>query len=174
MQEINASSDKISKIVSVIDGIAFQTNILALNAAVEAARAGEAGLGFAVVADEVRNLAQRCAQAAKDVTGLIEASINTANDGRSKLQQVADAVGAITEKAAKVKTLIGEVTHGTTDQARGIEQVASTIVQMQKVTQTTAAHAVESATASRDLGEQSATLGRVVTKLTSMVGGGRG
>src|SRR6202011_3561146 len=96
MREIGASSGKISKIIKVIDEIAFQTNILALNAAVEAARAGEAGMGFAVVADEVRNLAQRCAQAAKDTAVLIEESITKSNDGKTKVDQVAMAIRAIT------------------------------------------------------------------------------
>ena len=92
MKQINASSDKISKIIKVIDEIAFQTNILALNAAVEAARAGQAGAGFAVVADEVRNLAQRSAQAAKDTASLIEESIATSCEGSAQLQKVADVV----------------------------------------------------------------------------------
>ena len=89
MKEIGNSSNKIARIIKVIDEIAFQTNILALNAAVEAARAGEAGLGFAVVADEVRNLAQRCAQAARDTAGLIEDSIATSRDGNARLDQMA-------------------------------------------------------------------------------------
>ena len=114
MGDIKASSDKVAKIIKVIDEIAFQTNILALNAAVEAARAGEAGMGFAVVADEVRNLAQRCAQAAKDTAALIEESIVKSNDGKTKVDQVAVAIRAITEESAKVKTLVDEVSLGST------------------------------------------------------------
>ena len=172
MNEINASSDKISKIIKVIDEIAFQTNILALNAAVEAARAGEAGMGFAVVADEVRNLAQRCAQAAKDTAGLIEESISKSSDGKTKLDQVATAVRSITESATKVKTLVDEVKLGSEEQARGIEQVAKAITQMEKVTQTTAANAEESASASEELSAQSDTLRAIVARLNGMVGGG--
>ena len=100
MKEIDASSNKIARIIKVIDEIAFQTNILALNAAVEAARAGEAGLGFAVVADEVRNLAQRCAQAARDTAALIEESIETSRDGNARLDQMAGAVRSMTENAS--------------------------------------------------------------------------
>src|SRR4051794_41479585 len=94
MKEINSSSEKISKIIRVINEIAFQTNILALNAAVEAARAGEAGMGFAVVADEVRSLAQRSAQAAKDTAALIEESISRSREGSTKLQNVAGTIRA--------------------------------------------------------------------------------
>jgi len=172
MNEINASSEKIGKIIKVIDEIAFQTNILALNAAVEAARAGEAGMGFAVVADEVRNLAQRCAQAAKDTAGLIEESISKSNDGKTKLDQVAKAVASITGSATKVKTLVDEVKLGSEEQARGIEQVAKAITQMEKVTQTTAANAEESASASEELSAQSDTLRAIVARLNGMVGGG--
>jgi len=172
MNEINASSDKISKIIKVIDEIAFQTNILALNAAVEAARAGEAGMGFAVVADEVRNLAQRCAQAAKDTAGLIEESIAKSNDGKSKLDLVATAVRSITASADKVKLLVEEVKLGSEEQSRGIEQVAKAITQMEKVSQTTAANAEESASASEELSAQSDTLRAIVVRLNGMVGGG--
>ncbi|HUO31407.1 MAG TPA: methyl-accepting chemotaxis protein [Bryobacteraceae bacterium] len=172
MNEINTSSGKISKIIKVIDEIAFQTNILALNAAVEAARAGEAGMGFAVVADEVRNLAQRSAQAAKDTAGLIEESIANSNDGKAKLDSVATAVRSITASAGKVKTLVDEVKVGSEGQARGIEQVAKAISQMEKVTQTTAANAEESASASEQLSSQSESLRAVVVRLDRMVHGG--
>ena len=140
MGDIKASSDKVAKIIKVIDEIAFQTNILALNAAVEAARAGEAGMGFAVVADEVRNLAQRCAQAAKDTAALIEESIVKSNDGKTKVDQVAVAIRAITEESAKVKTLVDEVSLGSQEQTRGIEQVAKALTQMEQVTQQSAAN----------------------------------
>jgi methyl-accepting chemotaxis protein/methyl-accepting chemotaxis protein-1 (serine sensor receptor) len=172
MGEINTQSDKISKIIKVIDEIAFQTNILALNAAVEAARAGEAGMGFAVVADEVRNLAQRCAQAAQDTAALIEESISKSNDGKVKVDQVAVAIRTITEESAKVKTLVDEVNLGSQEQARGIEQIGKAISQMEQVTQKTAANAEESASAAEELNAQSETLKGIVERLTSMVGGG--
>jgi len=172
MNEINASSDKISKIIKVIDEIAFQTNILALNAAVEAARAGEAGMGFAVVADEVRSLAQRCAQAAKDTAGLIDESIAKSNDGKSKLDLVAVAVKSITASADKVKLLVEEVKLGSEEQSRGIEQVAKAVAEMEKVSQNTAASAEESASASEELSAQSNTLKGIVRELNAMVGGG--
>lgn len=171
MGQIKTSSDKISKIIKTIDEIAFQTNILALNAAVEAARAGEAGMGFAVVADEVRNLAQRCAQAAKDTAALIEESIANSNDGKTKVDQVAVAISAVTDEAGKVKTLVDEVSLGSQEQARGIEQVAKTVAQMEQVTQKTAASAEESASAAEELTAQSETLKDVVERLTNLVGG---
>jgi len=160
-----------SKIIKTIDEIAFQTNILALNAAVEAARAGEAGMGFAVVADEVRNLAQRCAQAAKDTAALIEESIAKSNDGKTKVDQVAVAIHAITEESGKVKTLVDEVNLGSQEQARGIEQIGKAITQMEQVTQRTAANSEESAAAAEELNAQSETLKDVVVRLSAMVGG---
>jgi methyl-accepting chemotaxis protein len=171
MHEITSSSDKISKIIKVIDEIAFQTNILALNAAVEAARAGEAGMGFAVVADEVRNLAQRSAQAAKDTAALIEESISKSNEGSTKLQQVTKVIQAITERAAKVKTLVDEVNLGSQEQARGTEQISKAIAQMDRVTQSTAANAEESASASEEMSAQAEALGHIVVQLRSLVGG---
>jgi len=172
MGDINSQSGKIAKIIKVIDEIAFQTNILALNAAVEAARAGEAGMGFAVVADEVRNLAQRSAQAARDTAELIEESIAKSRDGKVKVDQVAAAIRAITEEFGKVKILVDEVNHGSEEQTRGIEQVAKAVLQMQQVTQTTAAGAEEGAAAAEELNAQSETLKAVAVRLTAMVGGG--
>jgi len=172
MHDINASSEKISKIIKVIDEIAFQTNILALNAAVEAARAGEAGMGFAVVADEVRNLAQRCAQAARDTTGLIDESIGMASEGSRRVDQVVDAIRIVTENANKVKSLIEEVSSGSREQANGIEQVAKTLTEMGQVTQRTAASAQEGAAASTELTGLSAGMKRSATRLRALVGGG--
>jgi len=171
MQEINASSDKIAKIIKVIDEIAFQTNILALNAAVEAARAGEAGMGFAVVADEVRSLAQRSAQAARDTASLIEESIAKSNDGKTKVDQVAVAIRGITEESGKVKVLVDEVSMGSQEQARGLEQIAKAITQMEQVTQRTAASAEESASAAEELTAQSEAVKDVLERLTAMIGG---
>ena len=170
MKDINTSSEKISKIIKVIDEIAFQTNILALNAAVEAARAGEAGMGFAVVADEVRNLAQRCAQAAKDTAGLIEESIAKSSEGSTKLDEVTASIRSITESSSKVKTLVDEINLGSQEQSRGIEQVAKAISQMEQVTQKNAANAEESASAGEELSAQSDTLRGIVERLTGMVG----
>ena len=170
MGEINTQSGKISKIIKVIDEIAFQTNILALNAAVEAARAGEAGMGFAVVADEVRNLAQRCAQAAKDTASLIEESIVKSNSGQTTVDQVTAAIRSITAESAKVKTLVDEVSLGSDEQAKGIDQIGKAITQMEQVTQKTAATAEESASAAEELNAQSETMKEVVDRLTDMLG----
>ena len=170
MAEINASSEKISKIIKVIDEIAFQTNILALNAAVEAARAGEAGMGFAVVADEVRNLAQRCSQAAKDTALLIEESIANSNGGKVKVDLVGQAISVITHESKHVKTLVDEVNLGSEEQARGIDEIGKTIVQMERVTQKVAATAEETASAAEDLNTQSESLRRLVGQLADMLG----
>jgi methyl-accepting chemotaxis protein len=170
MGEIGTSSNKIARIIKVIDEIAFQTNILALNAAVEAARAGEAGLGFAVVADEVRNLAQRCAQAARDTAGLIEDSIATSRDGNARLDQMAGDVRGMTESATQVKSLVDEVNMGSQEQARGMEQIARAVMQMEQVTQRTAASAHESASAGADLNNHANALRTLVHEMREMVG----
>jgi len=170
MKEIDASSNKIARIIKVIDEIAFQTNILALNAAVEAARAGEAGLGFAVVADEVRNLAQRCAQAAKDTAGLIEESIATSRHGNAQLDQVAQAVRSMTDNSVRVKSLVDEVNLGSQEQARGMDHIAQAVIQMEHVTQKNAAAAQDGATAGSELDHHAAMLRGLVREMRQMVG----
>jgi methyl-accepting chemotaxis protein/methyl-accepting chemotaxis protein-1 (serine sensor receptor) len=170
MHSINASSEKISKIIRVIDEIAFQTNILALNAAVEAARAGDAGLGFAVVADEVRSLAQRCAQAAKDTSELIEESVTRSMEGKSKLDEVSASISKVVVNAAQIRRLAEEVKQGSSEQANGIEQIARTVVQMQQVTQSTAASAEEGASAGEEMSSQAESLRHSAQLLQSLVG----
>ncbi len=170
MGEIKTQSEKISKIIKVIDEIAFQTNILALNASVEAARAGEAGMGFAVVADEVRNLAQRCAQAARDTAALIEESIAKSNGGKAKVDQVAGAIHEISEASVRVGSLVNEVNLASQDQARGNQQVGESIAQMDRMTQRAAATAQNSAAAAEELNTQSAALRAIVERLADMVG----
>jgi methyl-accepting chemotaxis protein/methyl-accepting chemotaxis protein-1 (serine sensor receptor) len=171
MQEINSSSDKIAKIIKVIDAIAFQTNILALNAAVEAARAGEAGMGFAVVADEVRSLAQRSAQASKDTAALIEESIASSRGGKARLENVSGVMRSITAAAEQVKKLVDEVSSGSQEQTRGIEQIAKAVAHMDQTTQTTAATAEEGASAAEELSAQAQTMGQAVRQLRALVDG---
>ena len=169
MSEINASSGKISKIIKVIDEIAFQTNILALNAAVEAARAGEAGMGFAVVADEVRNLAQRSAQAAKDTASLIQESIQRSGEGSAKLDLVTEAIRAVTGSTVQVKGLIEEVSLGAREQNRGIELISASVREIEQVTQAAAASTEESAAAGEELTAQAENLRVSVARLRSLV-----
>jgi methyl-accepting chemotaxis protein/methyl-accepting chemotaxis protein-1 (serine sensor receptor) len=171
MQGIKSSSEKVVKIIKTIDEIAFQTNILALNAAVEAARAGEAGMGFAVVADEVRSLAQRSAVAAKDTASLIEEAIQNSNQGAARLDQVAEAIRAITESSSKVTNLVDEVSESSKQQTVGIDQTSAAVTQVSKVTQTAAASAEESASASEELSAQSKTMRELVESLRVLVDG---
>jgi methyl-accepting chemotaxis protein/methyl-accepting chemotaxis protein-1 (serine sensor receptor) len=170
MAEIRGSSGKISKIIKTIDEIAFQTNILSLNAAVEAARAGQAGVGFAVVADEVRSLAQRSAAAAKETAVLIEESAAKSAEGSSKVEQVAKTIRTIAESTGRAKSLVEAVHLASQEQSRGIEQIAATMAQMDRVTRSVAAGSEQSAGASHKLSTQAAGLKQVASGLGALVG----
>lgn len=166
IEKIKESSDQTAKIVKTIDEIAMQTNLLALNAAVEAARAGEAGRGFAVVAEEVRNLAQRSAQAAKNTADMIGDSVNNANDGVKIAQEVSRSFETIAVSAKKVNDLIAEIAAASKEQSQGIEQVTTSVTQMDKVTQQNAANSEESASSSEELSSQAQELQAMVGQFT--------
>jgi methyl-accepting chemotaxis protein-1 (serine sensor receptor) len=163
MQDIAGSSKKIADIISVIDGIAFQTNILALNAAVEAARAGEQGRGFAVVAGEVRNLAQRSAQAAKEIKGLIEDSVNRVNNGSQLVGTAGETMNDIVGAVTRVTDIMGEIASASDEQSRGIDQVGQAVTEMDRVTQQNASLVEESAAAAASLEEQASRLSQSVS-----------
>jgi methyl-accepting chemotaxis protein len=169
MDLINASSRKIVDIISVIDGIAFQTNILALNAAVEAARAGEQGRGFAVVASEVRSLAQRSAAAAKEINILISDSVDKVGTGSKLVEQAGATMDEVVASVKRVTAIVGEISSASQEQSTGIEQVNQAITQMDDVTQQNAALVEEAAAASQALQNQTANLAQVVSvfKLTN-------
>ena len=162
MDDINAASRKINEIIGVIDGIAFQTNILALNAAVEAARAGEQGRGFAVVAGEVRNLAQRSANAAKEIKSLITASTERVESGSKLVQDAGSTMQEIVSSVQRVSDIIGEITAATSDQSNGIGQVNTAVTQLDQLTQQNAALVEQSAAAAESLKDQASRLTDVV------------
>ena len=162
MRDIAGSSQKIADIISVIDGIAFQTNILALNAAVEAARAGEQGRGFAVVAGEVRNLAQRSAQAAREIKSLIEDSVGRVEVGSTLVESAGETMGEIVNAVTRVTDIMGEIASASDEQSRGIDQVGLAVAEMDRVTQQNASLVEESAAPAAALEEQASRLTQAV------------
>ncbi len=163
MEAINVSSRKIADIIGVIDGIAFQTNILALNAAVEAARAGEQGRGFAVVAAEVRSLAGRSATAAKEIKGLIDASVDNVDEGCKLVEQAGSTMDEIVVSVRRVTDIMGEISASSQDQSLGIDQINQAIGQMDQVTQQNAALVEEAAAAAQSLEQQAQNMVQVVS-----------
>ena len=172
MTSINSASREIVDIISVIDGIAFQTNILALNAAVEAARAGEQGRGFAVVASEVRTLAQRSAAAAKEIKALIDNSVRQVDAGGKLVGQAGQTMDEVVASITRVTGIMGEIADASAEQTLGIEQINAAITQMDEVTQQNAALVEEAAGAAAALEAQAAALARVVGAFTLDAGPG--
>jgi methyl-accepting chemotaxis protein len=166
MQAINSSSRKIVDIISVIDGIAFQTNILALNAAVEAARAGEQGRGFAVVASEVRSLAQRSASAAREIKELITDSVDKVDSGSKLVEHAGVTMQEVVDSVRRVTDIVGEISAASREQSAGILQVNQAITQMDSVTQQNAALVEQAAAAAKSLQNQAMTLAEVVSVFT--------
>ena len=164
MVEIQASSSKIADITSVIDGIAFQTNILALNAAVEAARAGESGRGFAVVAGEVRALAQRTAEAAKEISGLISATVERINTGSGMVEQAGSTMKEVVTNAMQINHLLDEITLSAKQQATGVQTVGRSLHELDESTHQNAAMVEENSVVAGTLSEQSGLLMNHIAK----------
>lgn len=170
VEKINTNSASVARVIKVIDEIAFQTNILALNAAVEAARAGDAGMGFAVVAEEVRNLAQRSAEAARETTEIIGVSVESANFGKQRLAVVSKTFAQSSALRNQVRRCSEQVAAASDQQNIGVEQIATTMDDFARLTQSTATQAEEGVTASRHLGEQSQILQQAIGQLDALIG----
>lgn len=170
MEKITDSSQKIAKIIKTIDEIAFQTNLLALNAAVEAARAGEHGLGFAVVAEEVKNLAERSAGAAKEITGIIEASIDQVKMGTDVANKTKESFGEILNGIKKTSDLIGEIAISAKEQAEGMNQIATAMGSVDQITQQNASASEETAAAAEELNAQALAMLQSVSDIAALAG----
>jgi len=171
MADISQAGEETSKIIKIIDEIAFQTNLLALNAAIEAARAGEAGAGFAVVAEEVRNLAMRSVDAAKDTASLIESTNRKVRDGADVVNHAAAAFSKVAESTSDVGALLGKITVASDEQAQGIEQVSKAGANLDAVIQNNVAQAQEAASISEQMNAQAEQMKDFVNKLVSLISG---